>query len=257
MLVETERRGDVAVIYLNDDRRKNALSTALVTDVMAAIEDSRSGDVPARAIVITCRGTDFCAGADIRDMLDTGWLEREPGIPGETPTPIDLFKLIDADERPVVAAVRGLVLGGGVELATVCDLVVAAPQTTFRLPEIALGVLPNTALARLPAIIGRRRAAELILSRRPWSAEEAERYGFVSAITPEDELVGRAVSLAAGIVKGTPPKAIAGAKAALRSADWDRIASILGLMDGQEWREGTSAFVEKRKPDYEKFWSRA
>ncbi|WP_011578912.1 MULTISPECIES: enoyl-CoA hydratase/isomerase family protein [Chelativorans] len=256
MLVDIERRGHVAIVYLNDEKRKNALSTVLVTDAMAAISESCKGPDPARALVLANHGTDFCAGADIRDMLDTGWLESEPRSHGETPTPVDLFKLIDADPRPVVAAVRGLVLGGGVELATVCDLVLAAPQTTFRLPEIGLGVLPNTALARLPAIIGRRRTAELILSRRAWSAEEAERFGFVTAIAPEEELLERAVALAAAIVKGAPPAAIGGVKSALRTADWDSIDGILGLMNGAEWREGTSAFVQKRKPDYEDFWSK-
>lgn len=256
MPVDTERHGAVAVIHLNDQARKNALSTGLVAVVMDAIRQSREGPKPARALVITCRGPDFCAGADIRDMLETGWLEREPGVAGKTPTPLDLFKTIDADPRPIVAAVRGLVLGGGVELATVCDLVVAAPQSSFRLPEIGLGVLPNTALACLPAIIGRRRTAELILSRRAWSAEEAERFGFVTAIVPDEELIERAVALAGGIVRGAPPAAVAGVKTTLRSADWDRIDNILSLMDGAEWREGTSAFAEKRRPDYETFWSK-
>ncbi|MGV6872133.1 enoyl-CoA hydratase/isomerase family protein [Pseudochelatococcus sp. B33] len=255
MLIETERNGDVAILYLNDPHRKNALSTGLVQETLEAIAESRKGDNPARALVISTRGEDFCAGADIKDMLSTGWLERTE-TDHSSPTPVDLFRTIDRDPRPVIAAVKGLVLGGGVELATVCDLVVADPQTSFRLPEIGLGVLPNTALSRLPAIIGARRAADLILSRRVWSAEEAERFGFVTLLAPKETLVEQAVRLAGGIVRNAPPTAIAGVKSALRPDDWSAIDGILGLMDGEEWREGTAAFAQKRKPDYERFWRR-
>jgi enoyl-CoA hydratase/carnithine racemase len=250
MVVEIERHGDIAVLYLNDLRRKNALSTALVDALIAAFEDSRAGDDPARAIVISNCGDDFCAGADINDMLATGWLDNSVGVR----TPVDLFKVIDSDPRPVIAAVQGLVLGGGVELTSVCDLVIAETATTFRLPEIALGVLPNTALARLPAMIGMRRAAELILTRRVWTADEARACGFVTSVVSREDLVPAAIKLAGSIVRGAPPTVIAGVKAALRADDWAKADGFLELMDSAEWREGTSAFAEKRKPDYERFW---
>ena len=253
MLIELDRHGDVAVLYLNDPLRKNALSAGLVREAMAAIAETSCGDDPARAVVITNRGDDFCAGADINDMVATGWLERTAPEP-LLPTPVDLFRLIDRDSRPFVAAVQGLVLGGGVELATVCDLVVAAHETTFRLPEIGLGVLPNTALSRLPGIIGTRRTAELVLSRRPWTTAEAESMGFVTASAARESLVEMAVEIAAGIVRGAPPAAIAGVKASLRADDWAATNNILSLMDRNEWREGTSAFAEKRKPNYQPFW---
>jgi enoyl-CoA hydratase/carnithine racemase len=253
MFVEVDRHGDVAVLYLNDLSRRNALSTELVAALVACLEETRGGEHPARAIVISNRGNDFCAGADIKDMLATGWLEKDAATRTAL-TPVDLFKIIDRDPRPVIAAVQGLVLGGGVELATVCDLVVAETSTTFRLPEIGLGVLPDTALSRLPAIIGARRAAELILSRRPWTAEEARVNGFVTAIVPQEELVAEAVKLAQSIVRGAPPRAIAGVKTALRADTWTQPDRFLDLMDSAEWREGTTAFAEKRKPDYEQFW---
>ncbi|MGK8642564.1 enoyl-CoA hydratase/isomerase family protein [Brucella anthropi] len=253
MVVELERHGDIAVLYLNDLRRKNALSTALVEALIGCLAETRGGDNPARAIVISNRGDDFCAGADIKDMLATGWLENDAAS-RTAPTPVDLFRIIDRERRPVIAAVQGLVLGGGVELATVCDLVVAETSTTFRLPEIGLGVLPNTALSRLPAIIGARRTAELILTRRKWTAEEASVMGFVSSIVSRDDLVAAAVRMARSIIRGAPPVAIAGVKAGLRADDWERTDRLLDLMDGDEWREGTSAFAEKRKPDYEQFW---
>lgn len=253
MVVELERHGDIAVLYLNDLRRKNALSTTLVEALIDCLAQTGVGENSARAIVISNRGDDFCAGADIRDMLATGWLENDAGS-RTAPTPVDLFKFIDREPRPVIAAVQGLVLGGGVELATVCDLVVAETSTTFRLPEIGLGVLPNTALSRLPAIIGARRTAELVLTRRKWTAQEASAIGFVSSIVQRDDLVAAAVRMAQSIICGAPPAAIAGVKAALRVDDWERTDKFLDLMDGDEWREGTGAFAEKRKPDYEIFW---
>ncbi len=255
MLVEHERHGDVAVLYLNDLRRKNALSNGLVDALIAGLAETGSGERPARAIVISNRGDDFCAGADIKDMLASGWLEKTAGA-GEARTPVDLFKAIDRTPRLVIAAVQGLVLGGGVELAAACDLVVAEKSTTFRLPEIGLGVLPNTALSRLPAMIGMRQTAELILSRRPWSADEARANGFVVSVVSRENLVAEAVKLAQSIVRGAPPRAIAGVKAALRADDWDRTDGFLDLMDGAEWREGATAFAEKRRPDYEQFWRR-
>lgn len=256
MLIDVEHHDNVAVIYLNDPNRKNALSTKLIKDLMAGITATATAEHPARALVIANRGTDFCAGADIRDMLGTGWLEKTQPDSAQ-PTPVDLFKMINRDPRPIVAAVRGLVLGGGVELATVCDLVVAGSETSFRLPEIGLGVLPNTALGRLPAIIGRRRAAELILSRRVWLAGEAERIGFVNAVVPENQLVEHAIDMAGQLVKSAPPAAISGVKSALGTDDWEQIDSFLQLMDSDEWREGTTAFTEKRRPDYERFWRKS
>lgn len=255
-LVQVERQGHVAVICLNDARRRNALSTQLVREAMEALAESRSGAAPARAVVITGQDADFCAGADIRDMLETGWLDGGANASGE-PTPPDLFRAIEEDPRPVVAAVHGRVLGGGVELAIACDLVVAAPTTRFMLPEIGLGVLPNTALARLPAIIGARRTAELVLTRRAWDAKEAADFGFVNVIAETETLRTTAVELASAIVASAPPGAIAGVKQALKAPaqDWDQITKILELMVRPEWEEGTRAFTEKRVPDYEALWS--
>lgn len=257
-LVEVERHDHIAVIFLNDGRRRNALSTQLVREMIDALAESRKGEAPARAVVITGRDADFCAGADIRDMVETGWLDGGANASGD-PTPPDLFRAIEEDPRPIVAAVHGRVLGGGVELAIACDLVVAASTTRFMLPEIGLGVLPNTALARLPSIIGARRTAELILTRRPWDAQQGLDFGFVNTIAEAETLRTAAIELAGGIVAGAPPGAIAGVKQALKigAGDWDQITKILELMARPEWEEGTRAFTEKRALDYEALWSRS
>lgn len=253
-LVSTELRGDVLVIWLADAARRNALSVRLVTDIIQALNASRKSG--ARAVVIGSREKAFCAGADIRDMLDSGWLD---GMPREeaTLTPPDLFEAIEKDGRPIIAAVDGLALGGGVELCLVCDLVVASAAASFMFPELALGVLPNTALAKLPGLIGARAAASLILTRRRIDAAEALRLGLINTLIDGPDAAGAAIEIAQSIVDHTPPAAFAAAKRNLhRSSDWAAIRSMLGEMDPEEWREGTTAFVEKRAPDYERFWKR-
>ena len=249
--VEVERRGRVALLWMTDAARRNALSVGLVTQLLEALRSSRVNG--AYAVVIASREKAFCAGADIRDMLDSGWLDARPGEAGVTPP--DLFEAIETDGRPILAAVDGATFGGGVELCLSCDLVVASPTSTFMFPELGLGVLPNTALARLPYLVGARTAAQLIMTRERIDAAEGFRIGLVSEIVAEPSAVDRAVAIAQDIVDRVPPTAFAAAKRNLRRGpDWAAIRSTLGDMNPEEWREGTTAFVEKRSADYAAFW---
>lgn len=254
MLVTLERHGAVAVIVLDDAARRNALSTGLVSGVLDALVQSRRDGM--RVVVFASRQPAFCAGADIREMLETGWLETGPRDPAAPPTPLDLFAALEAETRPVLAAVDGLALGGGVELLLCCDLVIATARASFALPEISLGVIPNTAMARLPGIVGPRAALDLILTRRRFDAAEAVRLGLVSQVVEQSDLLDKAVRLAEAIVTGAPPGAIAAVKRGLdRGPDWPAITALLGTMRREEWTEGFSAFLEKRRPDYDRFWS--
>lgn len=239
-------------MWLADTARRNALSVALVNDILGALRSSQEDG--ARAVVIGSREKAYCAGADIRDMLESGWLEASSE--GQTAvTPPDLFEAIEADSRPIIAAVDGLALGGGVELCLACDLVFAGANASFMFPELGLGVLPNTALARLPSLIGARAAADLILTRRRVLADEALHLGLVNFVTQVQSAVEHAVGVACGIVSASPPTVLAAAKQHLRRPpEWSSIRAILADMDPAEWREGTTAFVEKRAPDYEPFW---
>lgn len=249
-----ERHGTVAVIVLDDAARRNALSTGLVSGVLAALTESLRDGM--RAVVLASRQPAFCAGADIREMLETDWLETGPRDAGAPPTPLDLFAALEAETRPVVAAVDGLALGGGVELLLCCDLVFATARASFALPEISLGVIPNTAMARLPSIVGPRAALDLILTRRRFDAAEAFRLGLVSRVVEQGDLLGAAVQQAEAIVTGAPPGAIAAVKRGLdRGPDWPAITALLNTMRRDEWAVGLSAFLEKRRPDYDHFWS--
>ena len=251
-LVRSELRGDVMLILMADSTRRNALSVALVSELIDTIRWSRT--VGARAVVIGSAERAFCAGADIRDMLESGWLDPQPSSTAPL-TPPDLFAEIERDSRPILAAVDGMALGGGVELCLACDLVLAGPSASFMFPELALGVLPNTALARLPHLIGARAAADLILTRRRIDAAEAFRLGLVNELVSGPDALERCLAMAQDIVARVPPVALGAAKRLLKGAtDWPAISAMLAEMDPAEWREGVTAFLDKRTPDYRPFW---
>ncbi|MHC6225582.1 enoyl-CoA hydratase/isomerase family protein [Pseudomonas sp. X10] len=245
-----EIRDGVAIITLNDPQRRNALSRRIVSEVFEALELSTAA--AARAIVIASTGVAFCAGANIDDLRD-GWMERaDPAT-----DPALLFKRLVEDPRIVIAAVQGGALGGGFELSLSCDLVVAAEEAWFSLPEVSRGVIPNTGLALLQSMVGSRLALELVLSgRRVDSAEGAAR-GLVNAVVPRDSVVERAVSWAQEIVSKAPPVALSAAKRNLHAHagyDWARVQRSVTDVPRAEWQEGLDAFTEKRAPDFEPFW---
>jgi enoyl-CoA hydratase len=197
MTVAVTTEGHVAVIEMTGDGRHNPLSVALVTAMLAAFDSAEVAQ--ARAVVICSAAKSFCAGANIPDLLGAAWMEETPTGPG----PEDLFARIEAHDRPVIAAVHGNVMGGGFELTLCVDLVVADAATHFALPETGLGVIPNTALPKLAAMVGVRRAIDIILTRRLLSAAECHTLGFVTAVTEENPR-DIAIATAQSIVEGAP-----------------------------------------------------
>jgi enoyl-CoA hydratase/carnithine racemase len=253
--VSVSLQGHAGLILMRDEQRHNALCSAQVTAMLEAIEQTRR--MGARAIVIASDVKSFCAGADIDEMLNGGWL-----TPGKTApdaiTPLKLFQVLINEKRPVITAVNGLALGGGVELVLASDLVLASEKARFAMPEIGLGVLPRTALARLSEIVGRRKALELIMTRRRFQADEAHAMGLINQVVPSTELLQAAIDMANDIA-ACPPGAIAAVKknlGRLQPEDWSGLDAVLGDMDPDEWKEGFSAFVDKRPPDYGPFWSK-
>ena len=214
-----ERRGDIALLILNDPDRRNALSREIVRGVSSALDTaSREG---VRAVVIAAAGPAFCAGANIDDLRD-GWMES----PDPDEDPAVMFKRIAEFDRPVVAAVHGAAVGGGMELTLACDLVVAAEPAWFSMPELGHGVIPNTGLALLSRVVGIRRAFELILTRRRVSVEESLDIGLVNRVLAGDKVLEGAVSLAEQIVASVPPGALKAAKLNLHAhtaIDWGRV----------------------------------
>jgi enoyl-CoA hydratase/carnithine racemase len=246
-----EQRGDIALVTLNDPGRRNALSRGIVRGLSSALDTAmREG---ARGVVIAAAGSAFCAGANIDDLRN-GWME----CPEPEEDPAVLFRRIAAFDRPVIAAVNGAALGGGMELTLACDLVVAAEPAWFAMPELGHGVIPNTGLALLFRVVGIRRAYELILTRRRVSATEALAIGLVNHVTPADQVLETALLLAAQIVESVPPGALKAAKLNLfahAAVDWHRVLASPLDVPKQEWQEGLAAFNQKRAPEYSRFWN--
>jgi enoyl-CoA hydratase len=245
-----EQRGHVAVITLDDRERRNALSSEMVEGLLAALSESRTAG--ARAVLIRGQGSVFCAGADVRGLRSGDW-----AVAGSPTSPIRVFEALEREERLVVACVRGMALGGGAELVLSCDFAYCAPGASFALPELGLGVIPNTALARLPELIGRRRALELVVTGRRMSAEEAVAMGIVQGVVPGDALEDVGHALLNQVVTRCPPAAIAAVKHATRNhyaTDWTEVDASFARIPAAEWETGIDAFVAKDRPDYEPLW---
>ena len=248
MRVALSLQGKVGVLTMQDTEHFNALSPPQVQAMLETLKQSQD----ARALVIVSAAKHFCAGADIKEFLKGDLLDPNRAAPPTSP--VNLFRALIDDPRPVIAAVDGLAAGGGVELTVSCDIVLASEKARFVLPELGLGLIPRTALARLPEILGRRKALELILTRRRINADEAVALGLANQKV--DNPLEAAVKLAQEIITA-PPAAIAAVKRNLGRVppgDWEGIHALLRALDPAEWREGLTAFAEKRTPDFERFW---
>ncbi len=245
-------RGDpdlgVAIVTIDRPEALNALDARVLAD-LAAVFQRLDADPACRVIVLTGAGTKaFAAGADIKAMASAT---------PETIGPAGGFEhwaTLAGVGLPLVAAVRGFALGGGCELALLCDLIVAGDDATFGQPEIKLGVIPGAGgTQRLTRAIGKARAMELILTGRSIDAREAERWGMVSRVVPAEEAVDRALELA-GRIAAMPPLAVRSAKAAVNAAAElplnEGLARERGLFfelfSTDDQREGMAAFAEKR-----------
>ncbi len=249
ILVET--RGRVGWITLNRPEALNALNSQVMRDVVAAATGF-DADPAIGAIVLTGSERAFAAGADIKEMESKSGLEM---------TMSDHFGQWSrfADVRtPVIAAVAGYALGGGCELAMMCDIIIAADTAKFGQPEITLGVIPGMGGSqRLLRAVGYYKAADLVLTGRMLGAEEAERSGLVSRVVPAADLLAEAGKIADAIASKSLPSVFA-AKAALDAAMETTLAEGLrferqvfaGLFSTNDQKEGMAAFREKRSPDF-------
>ncbi|MFS0865706.1 enoyl-CoA hydratase-related protein [Microbacterium sp. 179-B 1A2 NHS] len=243
----TETRGRVGWITLNRPEALNALNAQVMHDVVAAAE-AFDADQGIGAIVLTGGERAFAAGADIKEMAD---------LTGPEMVMSDHFgqwHRFAAVRTPVIAAVAGYALGGGCELAMMCDIILAAETAAFGQPEITLGVIPGMGgTQRLVRAIGPYKAADLILTGRRMDAAEAERAGLVSRVVPADQLLAEAQQTADAIASKSLPSLYA-ATAALDAAQESSLAEGLrferavfaGLFDTADQKEGMAAFREKR-----------
>jgi enoyl-CoA hydratase len=251
-----DRKDSFAVITINRPQVLNALSRQTLREIDTAIDDLEA-DPSIRAIIITGRGDKaFAAGADIKELeaLQTA----QDGFRHSQESHQLLFKL-ESLSKPVIMAVNGYALGGGCELALAGDIILASENAQFGQPEVDLGIIPGFGGSqRLPRLIGRTRALEMILTGRRISAAEAYEMGLVNRVVPREQLLDTAGALA-GKIAEKAPRAIALAKKAVyaglelsprggNEAEMKLFGEAVGTEDR---KEGTKAFLEKRKPNWQ------
>jgi enoyl-CoA hydratase len=249
IIVET--KGRVGIIRLNRPQALNALNKALIADLTQAI-DAYDRDDAIGCMLLTGSEKAFAAGADIKEMADKTFIEAFVG---------DFCAGWDRAARarkPIVAAVSGFALGGGCELAMMCDFIIAADTAKFGQPEIKLGVIPGIGgTQRLTRAIGKAKAMDLVLTGRNMDAAEAERAGLVSRVVPAASLMDEALKAAETIANMSLPSVLAG-KESVNAAFETSLAEGIrferrifhSLFATDDQKEGMKAFVEKRKPNW-------
>ncbi|MBW0148060.1 enoyl-CoA hydratase [Marinobacter arenosus] len=247
-----ERYDAVALIRLNRPTVHNALNNALMAELSDLLK-ALDADESVGAIVITGNEKAFAAGADISEMqhLDFSRAYREEFITAN-------WEQVTRCRKPVIAAVAGVALGGGCELAMMCDVLIAADSARFGQPEVRLGILPGAGgTQRLTRAIGKAKAMDMCLTGRLMDAEEAERSGLVSRVVPADTLLEEALSAARDIA-GMSRIATMLNKEAVNQAfettlksgvDYER-RLLWASFDTEDRREGMAAFLEKRSPEW-------
>ena len=250
LIVETN--GGVTLVRLNRPEALNALNSQLLGELSAAL-DVAEADEAVRCVVLTGSERAFAAGADIKEMSTKTYAEMfKQDFFGASARRIEQFR------KPIVAAVAGYALGGGCELAMMCDFIIAAETAKFGQPEINLGVAPGIGgTQRLTRFVGKSKAMEMILTGRMMDAAEAERAGLVSRVVPADKLVEEALAAAAKIA-GQSPLAVMMNKELVETAYETTLAAGVAverrlfhsLFAFDDQKEGMAAFVEKRKPDF-------
>lgn len=249
-----EKKDDMGVLTVNRPDKLNALSNEL-TEELESFLDEAEKDADLRVLVITGAGEKaFVAGADINELV-----ERD-AIMGRDVSRFrqDLFSRIENLPIPVIAAVNGYALGGGLELALACNIRIASEKVQFGAPEVKLGIIPGDGgTQRLPRLIGLGRAMELVLTGDFIDAAEAYRIGLVNRVVPHEELMENVMALAKKIAS-RPPLAVKYAKEAVNRSQEGDTASGYALESylhalactTEDKKEGVAAFLEKRKGEF-------
>ncbi len=251
-MILTEKRGPVGLITLNRPKALNALCAQLIEELGRALDDMEE-DEEIGAVVITGSEKAFAAGADIKEMQSKDFMDvylHDFITKG--------WERVSTCRKPIIAAVAGYALGGGCEVAMMCDFIIAADSAKFGQPEITIGTIPGSGgTQRLTRFVGKSKAMEMCLTGRLMSAEEAERSGLVSRIVPADELLDDALKTATKIAELSRPTVLM-AKEAVNKAYETTLAEGVkferrmfhATFATEDQKEGMAAFAEKRTPQW-------
>ncbi|HXL47872.1 MAG TPA: enoyl-CoA hydratase [Xanthobacteraceae bacterium] len=246
-----ERRGRVGIVRLNRPQALNALNATLKNELLGAVE-AFDADADVGCILLTGSDKAFAAGADIREMADKSYIDMSRAdYAGD-------YERLTRVRKPLIAAVAGFALGGGCELAMLCDFIIAADNAKFGQPEIKLGIIPGIGgTQRLTHAVGKAKAMDMILTGRMMDAAEAERSGLVSRVVPAASLMEEATKVAETIAALSEPSLIAAKEAVNRSFETSLAEGVRferrtfhALFATKDRKEGMTAFIEKRPPRF-------
>lgn len=246
-----ENRGSAGLVTLNRPQALNALNEALIAELNDALS-AFEADSAIGCTVITGSEKAFAGGADVKEMAGKTYVEAYLG------KFLDGWTRISETRKPVIAAVSGFCLGGGLELAMMCDIIIASETARFALPEITLGIMPGAGgTQRLPRFIGKAKAMDLILTGRMMDAAEAERSGLVARVVAPEKLLEEALAAAEKIAAYSRPIVMM-AKESVNRAQETPLSEgarferrlFLSMFATEDQKEGMKAFIEKRKPDF-------
>jgi enoyl-CoA hydratase/3-hydroxyacyl-CoA dehydrogenase len=252
--VRISKENNIAIITMNRPEALNALNSKVLLDLKSAICHLERDDEVA-CVIITGEGKAFVAGADIKEMMKKSPMEaREFTYLGQ-----NVFKKIENLSKPVIAAVNGVALGGGAELALACDIILASKKAKFGFPEVGLGIHPGFGgTQRLPRLIGKAKAKQMIFTADVLNAQQAEHIGLVNRVVPQEILLQEAKAMAGKIAKQAPI-AVRQAKSAVNKGfemdlntglDYE-VESVSITFSTKDSKEGMKAFIERRKPKFE------
>ena len=253
-MVKLEKTGNIAIIRIDRPEAMNSLNAQVLQELDDTVENIKA-DPTIQAVVLTGEGRVFVAGADIAEMQTfdekAGY---EFGRLGQK-----VFRKMETMEKVFIAAVNGFALGGGCELAMACDIRIAGEKAKFGQPEVGLGITPGySGTQRLPRLVGKAKAMELILTGTIITAEAAANIGLVNKVVPQETLMDEAIAMARKIA-GNAPVAVAYSKKAiqegLENPDMEKAIQIEADLFGKcfatkDQKEGMTAFLEKRKPEF-------
>ena len=254
-----EKENGIAMITMNRPEKRNALSPGLFQGIFTSVDDAASDD-EIKVIIITGKGEAFCSGADVKSMA-AGDLQRRPERPPEqadNTRRAPFAQQFMECPKPIIAAMNGVAVGVGLDLALSCDIRIASEKARFTVGYVRRGMVPAAGSAwYLPRLLGMDKALKVIWTSEMISAEEAEKLGLVTMVVPHDELENAALDLAEQIAKA-PTLAVQAAKRAVYESlelNLDKSLELTmrirqGLLGTQDFHESATAFIEKREPTF-------